>query len=136
MEIAVVHAIVLVGMIIAFIYFILLTGNKSDRFIQTATTLFAVNVLNNLLHLPVLIIANHVISPHVANQVIITQQHPLLLLLFTVFALFYIIALNIWLILITAYVFSSALEKPLLTGLLITIAMLGVNVLGTAFLMN
>lgn len=127
MEVAIVHAIILVGIFMVFIYLTLLMGKKPKRFIQTATSLLAVNVLINLLHMPVLILG---------DLLIYQGQNPLIIFLFTPTALIYIIALNIWLIMITAHIFARTMDTTFSTGLLITIAMLGVNVIGFVFLTN
>ena len=126
-EIAITQASVLIGVLVAYIYSVLLTGSKASRFVQTATSLLAVNVLLDCLHMPVLIINEHITA---------TGQPTLGLILFSVIVFIYIIALNIWLIMITSHVFARALDAAFSTGLLVTVAMLALNVVSVAFLQH
>lgn len=114
------QSILLMIVSIAFIVAILQIKGLLARFIQTTSALIGVGVLLSLLILPVLLIQFYVIQP--MGLTTFTSMVSLVFLSF-------VVLVNIWMLVVTVYIFRHALDVHLLGALLVTLAYIGVHVI-------
>lgn len=107
------YALLLVGIMVGFSFLVLLIKGHAERSVQVITALMGVNILINAFLYPLIFI-----SP-------IIQMVPVLLY----FILMIVISLNVWLLMITAHIYSRALVLPFLGGVVIAVALFGVDLI-------
>lgn len=104
----------------AFTQVVLRLKNKETRFIQTTTALFASSTVISLLAFPLWLFQFYFLKD--------AEQNLLNALLGLIFLAVFI-GLNIWVLIVTAHIFKSALEIPFFAGLLVTFGFVGIHVL-------
>ncbi len=114
------QSIVLLIVPISFNYAVLSISKHKERFLQTITAQNAVNVLLSLLIIPLLMV-----HPHAP----LTEQSTTSDVIISLFYIIVFLSFNVWLILITAHIYRHALSIRFMYGLLITFALMGINVL-------
>ena len=113
-------AILLMLATLVFTYLVLLIRSVTKRFVQTVTAIVGLNFLINLATTPLLLIPLYLIK----------QQYPQLLhAIISFIYIVIVIMINVWVIMINAFIYSEALSLSLLTGLLAAIGLLGINIL-------
>ncbi len=113
-------ALILMGVTAVFTYIVLRVRSASNRFVQVLTALVGLNFLINLAATPLLIIPMHMSK---------NQLPQLLHALISFIYLALVLAVNVWVMMINAFIYSQALTVNLLSGLLVAIGLLGLNIL-------
>lgn len=113
--------LVILGMSVGFTYALLHLGHLAERFMQTLIALNGANFCINCFIIPFVILQPWLVSwlktPHVGS------------LFVSSIVLLCVIGINLWLIVVNAHIYSRALDRPFVVGLLATIALLGLDIL-------
>lgn len=105
---------------VMFTYLILSIRNVANRFVQTLISLLAVSLLINLIMVPMVIMAPFIFHQDVAESIRFIGTFLYLVILFFI---------NLWLVLISAHIYHHALNISFFSGVLVTLALFGLNML-------
>lgn len=116
------HAILMLSASMMFTALILYVKGHLSRLVQTLTAIIGVNVLMNIIVMPLVLLQPFL----VVTEPVKTFNFTLFLILVVVMIQLF---LNVWLIIITAHIFRRALDTNFATGALVAIAMLGLDII-------
>jgi len=111
----------MLGISIAFTWFVLMFKGFRTRFVQTCTALIGTSTIFAIIILPLLLSQLYFFNMDDPSSNVL-----LLNLLFFAF----IFAVNIWAIVVLSHIFRHALQIPFFFGLLITLAYIALHILG------
>ena len=120
------QAILVTAISVIFTYSVLAVKGFQNRFAQTTTTLIGTNVIINALVIPLLLLQPFLLQQGLPTTMLLGFLH--------VIYLFTIIMMNVWLIMIMVHIYRVALEVSPVIALLVTIALLGTDILLFALL--
>ena len=113
-------SLVLLFVNLGFVWVLLQLKSRGMRYVQTITALMATSLIINVLAVPLMLAQFHLVQA-VFPQGIMFMLSLLYLLL--------VVGINLWLIFIGAHIFSQALTVNLLIGVLISLSMMGLDIL-------
>ena len=105
---------------VLFVYAVLQIRGLARRFVQTLTAIVSVDILIKLVALPFLILMAWMIAVKPEDSVLNTVSFLYLIV---------ILVVNVWGIIVTAHIFRRALNTRFIVGLLITFAMIGLEMI-------
>ncbi len=103
-----------------FTYFVLSIKGLLTRFVQTFSALLGTSAIVNLIIFPLLLLQPVFFQKKPVNSMLVSLQFMFLLA---------VLMINIWLIMIMVHIYSKALDVNYLVGLLVTIALLGLDII-------
>lgn len=104
---------ILILILAGFSCLVLAVKGHASRCQQTITALLGVNFLINMLLYPLILLGP------------LLQWLPVLVY----FILMAVLALNVWLLMITGHIYARALVLPFIAGLLVAVALLGIDII-------
>jgi len=108
-----------------YIFFILKIYDKTNRLVQTLTTIVACTLIVHVLAFPLMYA-----GPLLLNS----KLDQVLTLLLAIIYLFLTIIFSIWQFLVTAHIFKEALESDWMTSVLVSFGLLAFNILAVSYI--
>ncbi len=115
------HSVILIGFAMLFTYGVLQFKQMGGRVVQTLSALMGTGLILSVLMTPLLI------SQHFLIQ--INQPYPLWAHIMSSITVLLMLGINVWILIITAHIFMAALDTRFAIGMLVTIALVGFNIL-------
>lgn len=110
---------------IIYTYLALFFKGLTPRLVQTATSLYCINIIIHILVIPLLIIAPYLSLANLRNP---------LFLFIGIFYLFLSLGLSVWQFVITAYIYKFALNITAIQSALAAFGLIAVNILTISLL--
>ena len=114
------QALLMLGTTVLFTFIILYFRKSTERFIQTITALIACGVVIHATALPL-----HLLQPYLLQ----TPLPKTVAMLLSLISLIFILVINVWNLLVNAHIFRHALNVSQIAALLVTLGLIGFNIL-------
>ena len=115
------HSVILIGFALFFTVAVLQFKQMGSRVVQTLSAIMGTGLILSILITPLLVSQHYLIQ--------MTQPFPLWAHVLSSITVILMLGVNVWILIITAHIFRHALDTRFAIGMLVTIALVGFNIL-------